>query len=333
MNSDKFNLLVKSELVVVNSELRRNAEFFSKVLGISSRNTQRNFKSDWNAWETWISKNGGMESFLTMDDEQLNLLISYTNSMVEKGLKAITIRRRLAGLAAIMRIMEIDGAISSSKFKFYLKTLLKTKSTPSKQAEPMRFADLCAIAENEQYRQNIKAFRGVVILKVAFDSLCRSSELQEIRQCDIRENANGSGSLLVKKSKNDQAAIGSYRYLSKSTMKLVKEWMMLARAAGRKDFLFCPVSSHSNAIRKLKPGKQERAIGYSSILSDIKFFGREFSAHSTRVGALLELLKRGEREYEIQMAGGWKSTSMISYYGRSSAVGSGAMAKFWKEDN
>lgn len=334
MSSKTFSFALSAKITDVElmNSIRSNADFFAKVLNASSDNARKNFKADWVAWSSWIELNGGMERFAADPDGQLNLLIGYADYLAGKGLKAQTIRRRLSGLSSILKILEVDAGVSSAKFKFYTKNLLQTLSSPSKQAEPLSFEKLSQITLMD-YRKNIRTFRAVVLVKVAFDSLCRASELSDIRQSNIRFNKDGTGTLFVRKSKNDQAAIGSYRFLSKSTMMLVNEWVELAKAAGRTKFLFGQVSAHSNAIRKIKPDGVEKPISYNSILGAMKEFGSEFSAHSTRVGALLELLNKGYREYDIQMAGGWKSTAMISYYGRSTEVSSGAMARFWEQDN
>lgn len=313
-------------------QLRANAEFVKELFESPTMkpSTRRNLKSDWASWLSFIENDVGMGVFAGLSlDQQLRPLKGYCEHLVSKKLKAITIRRRLSGLSTILRLLGInDGVTGNPRFVFYKKSLLQNIAEPSGQAKPFRKDDL-ASSLSASGSDSIRLKRAVLLVQLGFDSLCRGSELVAIRQDDIVFNDDGTARLFVRKSKGDQMAIGSYRALSKTTANRIREWIVLANKAGRFEYLLSPVSSQSNAIRRLNADSVEKPITYNSVLADIKLFDPDFSMHSTRVGSLLELVKNQAKDYAIQLAGGWKSSAMIAYYARELNVEEGAMRQLF----
>ncbi len=67
-------------------------------------------------------------------------------------------------------------------------------------------------------------FRNKAMLAVAYDTLMRRSEL--VAQVDDVELADdGSGTVLVRRSKGDQAGEGAVVYIAPDTVDLVKAWI------------------------------------------------------------------------------------------------------------
>lgn len=317
------------------AKIQANATFIKDIFDSPTMkiSTKKNLRSDWASWLRYIENDIGMGVFSTLSyDEQLAPLMGYCQYLVDKKLKAITVRRRLAGLSTMLRLLGIhDGVTGNPRFSFYAKNLLQTIATPSTQAKPIDQTLLQDSLKAAGECQNIKLIRAALVVQLGFDTLCRASEMVQIRQRDVRFKPDGSGVIFISRSKSDQAAIGSYRAVSATTGKLIQEWITRARTAGRTEFLLCPVSAHSNAIRRLKRDHVESPIGYSSVLSDIKMFGDAYSVHSTRVGGLLAMVSHGARDYQIQLAGGWKSSAMIAYYSREMNVEEGAMRDLFEK--
>ena len=316
----------------LSTEHQANAKFIKDIFDSPNMkaSTRKNLRSDWMSWLRFIEADIGMHVFTTLSmDEQLSPLMDYCQYLVDRKLKSISVRRRLSGLSTMLRLLGVnDGVTGNPRFAFYAKNLLQSIATPSEQAQPIGNELLEQSLKMALDSQNIKLLRAALIVQLGFDTLCRASEMIEIRQSDVRIKPDGVGVIFVRRSKSDQAAIGSYRAFSATTGALLQKWMKLAQLAGRDEYLLCPVSAHSNAIRRRKRDEDEKPetpIGYSSVLSDIKMFGNEYSVHSTRVGGLLALVKNGANDYQVQLAGGWKSSTMIAYYSREQNVEEGAM--------
>lgn len=319
------------------AKIQKNADYLSQLLNSPHirANTRKNFKADWNAWSEFITRQpGGLESFMAITQAELQLptLQAYVEHLIAKQLKASTIKRFIAGLSTIFKLLGVPDGCSYPLFTFYKKTTLTALATPAAQAKPVRLELVNKIRNEARTDGDIRSFRAAVIVQLAYDTLCRASELIQIRQSDVLFSDDGTGTVFIRKSKTDQAAIGAYRFISKSTVTLVKQWIAMANEAGRFEFLLCPVSSHSNKIRKLKKNKEEISIGYSRLLGDMKhILGDDYSAHSTRVGSLLDLVSCPEnKDLDVQLAGGWKSNTMVAYYSRHHSAETGAMARLSK---
>lgn len=319
------------------AKVKRNADYLARLLSSPHvrPNTKKNFKSDWNAWAQFMeTQPGGIEAFLalTKAEQQMPQLQGYVEYLLANQLTAGTVKKYIAGLANILKLLGAQNGCDDPLFRFYLKTTLQAVAKPAAQANPVRLDMVNRILQDIDPDGDIRAFRAGMIVQLAYDTLCRASELIELRQSDIDFKANGTATVFIRRSKNDQAAVGAYRFVSKSTVNLLKRWIAMANEAGRFDYLLCPISSHSNKIRKLKQGKEENTIGYSRLLGDIKLLlGRDYSAHSTRVGSLLDLVSCPDnKDVDVQLAGGWKSGAMVVYYSRESSAENGAMARLSK---
>src|SRR3546814_16694597 len=80
-------------------------------------------------------------------------------------------------------------------------------------------------------RRDLLGLRDAALLRVAYDSAGRRSELVAIRAEHIERDAEGAGTLFLPSSNPDQAGEGAWGYLSPATMGPIASW----RAAGPSD--------------------------------------------------------------------------------------------------
>ena len=71
-------------------------------------------------------------------------------------------------------------------------------------------------------RNALKGLRDCALLSVAYDTLCRRSELVLADVEHLTCSDDGSGSLYLPTCKTDQEGKGSFRYLAPDTM----QWLM-----------------------------------------------------------------------------------------------------------
>ena len=64
-----------------------------------------------------------------------------------------------------------------------------------------------------------KGLRDRALLSVAYDSLCRRSELVAANVEHVELMSDGSGILFLPRSKTDQEGQGAYRYLAPDMMR------------------------------------------------------------------------------------------------------------------
>ena len=66
------------------------------------------------------------------------------------------------------------------------------------------------------------------MLCVAYDAMTRRSELIAIDVQDLKFLHDGTGRLLIRRSKTDQAGAGHIAYVSRQTTRFVKTWLRAA---------------------------------------------------------------------------------------------------------
>ena len=153
----------------------------------------------------------------------------------------------------------------------------------------------------------------VAICSVMRDGLLRISEASELRWSDIqRDPDTGTGTLIIRRRKNDPFGNGSVMPLSRGSLDdldRLRQW-----GIGPKRRVF-PIHPSSIARRITTVAKRAGLEG-------------RFSGHSPRVGMAQDLYRDGFTLLEIQLAGGWKNPSMVAYYCRNQVAQESAVARF-----
>jgi integrase len=143
---------------------------------------------------------------------------------------------------------------------------------------------------------------------------------------DIAEAGDGSGSILIRRSKTDTTGEGATAYLSPLTMRLLNRWI---KEAGLKDgAIFVRVYGAVGV------GGPLTAQNVMTILRKVgQWIGLEreewerISGHSARVGAAQDLLALNIDLPSVMQAGRWRDTRMPMRYGEKVLASRGAMAR------
>lgn len=176
-------------------------------------------------------------------------------------------------------------------------------------------------------RRELQILRDAALVALASDTLCRESELVEVKAQDIMTSADGNYTLYVGHSKNDQDAIGSYRYVSPETKARVDAWV---RAMGlHEGFIFIPLGGRpkgADSPPHLLPHEVANIFRRRASRAGIEN-GDKLTGHSTRVGSAIDLIEGGESYTAAAYAGGWKSDAMVRVYAKRAEVGVSGMAR------
>jgi integrase/recombinase XerD len=130
---------------------------------------------------------------------------------------------------------------------------------------------------------------------------------------DISELPDGAGSILVRRSKTDQASTGRLAYLSKESIVHVQRW--LAASGVVSGPLFRAVRGAAVGAEALHPGTVNRVLKQlaqrAGLTPDTQ---RRLSGHSMRVGVAVDMAENGIDLVLIMQAGGWKTLDMVPRY-------------------
>ena len=175
----------------------------------------------------------------------------------------------------------------------------------------------------------LPALRDSMIFGIMSDALLRASEMVNVRVEDILREPNGSGMVIIRRSKTDQYAAGDTRYLRSETLERIDTFLeTVGITSGH-----IAVRFHSNRHTRAVMAKSQKALKTPGIrqltvrrMNQSGYRGR-FGSHSFRVGSAQELARNGAGDIEIMRAGGWKRADTAARYTRNVEAGRSAMAR------
>jgi site-specific recombinase XerD len=132
-------------------------------------------------------------------------------------------------------------------------------------------------------------------LLIAYDTLCRRSELVSLQVKDVKINMkNGveTSSILLRKSKTDQDSTGKWLHLGERTHKALAEW--IKKLPEGHEMLFCGLNRALDTSSQIGVGQINRIykkIARKAGLNESEI--ASISGHSMRVGAAQDLLNSG----------------------------------------
>ena len=184
-------------------------------------------------------------------------------------------------------------------------------------------------------RQIINA-RNRAIIAVAYDTLCRASELVSFSIEDIDYKAAGHAHLILRTGKTNQQGKPKRKYLSESTVLAIETWLGLVDLV--KGPLFCPLTKGGKV--KMEFNDLQKTLSTRSLLYIYKSLAEKigekpalFSCHSSRVGATQDMLGANISMLAVKQAGDWKSDRMPSRYAEETEVDKGGMAQLSMKQN
>ena len=279
----------------------------------SAYNTRRSYESMLRGFDAW--RNGG-----AVDDVSI---ANYVAHLEESGKAVATARLALAAIRFRAREngqSRPDGPITAKALQGYGRW---SRNRGRGQVRGIIWEQADEMARLAERAVSIRGLRDAALIAIMSDGLLRISEAAAIRYTDVDRSRDGTGRVLVARSKSDQEAQGSVLYLRACTMRRVSAWT--AASGIRSGPLFRRV------------GKAETvgaaALSVESIRAIIQRWARRagitgrVSGHSLRVGSAQSLVSAGATLPELQQVGRWRSPEMPAHYARAERAGRNAVAR------
>ena len=251
----------------------------------------------------------------------------YLTDRYDRGMKIGTVRLDAASIADAHR--QAGYADPTHAVRKALAGLARTNPQPQGQAKALTAAGLAEIratacrprklggmANRHEAPENarIRGLMDIAICSTMRDAMLRRSEAADLRWSDIEVREDGTGRLLIRRSKTDPEGKGFVTYLGPATVMDLLE--IRPAEADPEDKI---IGLTGNAI-----GRRIRAAALTSDLGD------GFSGHSCRVGMAIDLAREGATIPEIMQVGRWRSAVMVARYIRAEEAGTGAVARYYE---
>jgi integrase len=278
---------------------------FARCKGAYADTTLRGYRTDLRAFQAWCTNEG--ERWLPAQPQAVAAFIDAEVDAVSPA----TLRRRLASIAFAHAMSDVPSPTGASAVRLALRRAAKRKPRRPEQSKGLTANLLRQILDKQP--KTLAGSRDAALIAVGYDTLCRSAELASMRAEHLRRGAGGQWSVLITRSKCDQAGDGRIAWLSPQTSKTLQRWLELSKI------------EEGPLFRGLHLGRlSECAMDTSSIRRLIKRAARSagveietargLSGHSMRVGAAQDMLVAGFDSLAIMQAGGWKTTAVLLRY-------------------
>jgi len=267
--------------------------------------TRRAYRADWKSFTSWCRAN-------EVDPLPASsaTVAAFIDALTEHR-KPATIVRKMSALSVIHKDHDLDDPTKAREVAVALKRMYRRRGRRQKQARAINL-DL----RNSMIQHalgNLLGLRDRALLSVAYDIGCRRAELVSILVEDIDRGEDGSGTVLLRKSKTDQEGSGQVRYLAPGTVAAVDAWLDASRIED--GHLFRSVRRGGSVTGPLPPQDVSRIFKRmardAGVAPDL---AKALSGHSTRVGMAQDMATSGIDLAAIMQAGGWKTPAMVARY-------------------
>jgi len=238
---------------------------------------------------------------------------SYISHLANGRLKSASIRIAIVAIAAIHRLNRLDDPTKDPDVVLEVRRMYRKLGRSSNQAPGVTHTILEKLISATD--NSLRGIRDRMLLLLAYDSLCRRSELVSLRIEDIGNlNTDKGLQIRLRKSKTDPTAMGKWLHLSGRTQRAIEDWI---DASGIKEgFLIRRITKHGRILPRGISGGHINRI-YKRIAASAKLDAdmiKHISGHSIRVGPAQDLLNSGASMPMLMNRGRWTKTDTVMRY-------------------
>jgi site-specific recombinase XerD len=294
------------------------AQHAAAARGAYAGNTERALRADVTIFTAWCSDAGA-----TALPAAAATVAAFIDAMA--ALKApATVRRYVSSIATFHRAAGVANPCETQPVKLALKRMHRERGRAQAQAAPVN--DVLVARMLAAAGDTLRHRRNRALLAVAYSTLCRRSELVALRCADLQVDAEGFGTITIRRSKTDQEGFGDVAPIAADAMRHLAGWI---QAAGVTDgTLFRAVLKGGRVGDALDSGDVARI--FKAMAQAAKLTAEEIariSGHSTRVGAAQDMVRYGVDLVGAMQAGRWKTSAMVARYSARLLAKRGGMAQ------
>jgi len=238
----------------------------------------------------------------------------YISKLTSSGLKSSSIRIAIASISSIHKLNLLDDPTQHPTVKIELRRMHRALGRFSQQA----FGITAPILEKMLgvTANNLRGARDRALLLLAYDSMCRRSEIVSLRIADIQIDKlehQFQMKVRLRKSKTDQELQGKWIFLTQRSADALSLW--LSQAKLKDGYLFRGINNAIDITQELKSSQINRI--YKRLAKDAnlpKEIIDHISGHSMRVGAAQDLLRSGASMPMIMNKGRWSKIDTVMRY-------------------
>jgi len=299
----------ESQLSEFDRETKLLQETIAKIDGAYAPSTIRAYRADFNDFIHFCHSREANAL-----PTQPASVVHYICRLMGSGRSSASIRRALCGLSAIHKLNRFEDPTKDPDVTLEMRRMHRKLGRSAKQARSINVDTLDKMLSATD--DSIRGIRDRALLLVAYDTLCRRSELVSLQVKDVKiktKNDIQISSILLRKSKTDQDSTGKWLHLSHSAHQALITWMK--HLPENQEMLFCGLNRSLDVSPNIGAGQINRIykrIARKACISESEIKG--ISGHSMRVGAAQDLLNSGASMPIIMQRGRWSKTDTVMRY-------------------
>jgi site-specific recombinase XerD len=242
------------------------------------------------------------------------LIVKYICKLTNGGRSSASIRRAIAGIATIHKLNRFQDPTKDPDVILEMRRMHRKLGRASNQAQPVTATILDKLLNATD--DSIRGVRDRALLLVAYDTLCRRSELAALQVEDVKTIIKDEGeklTILLRRSKTDQDSTGKVLHISQRAKEALKEWMKILSADHGQ--LFRGINRAQSITSSLGASQINRIYKYIAKNAGLNSkFIKGISGHSMRVGHAQDLVASGASMAKIMSKGRWSKTDTLMRY-------------------
>jgi site-specific recombinase XerD len=285
------------------------AKTIHKIEGAYARSTIRAYKTNFERFIQFCEK----QSISSLPANPVDVA-NYVAQLTKSGLKSSSIRIAVASISSIHKLNLLNDPTQHPDVKIEMRRMHRMLGRSSKQAYGITAPLLERMLITT--RNDLRGVRDRALLLLAYDSMCRRSELVSLKVEDIElseTNDYTEMKIRLRKSKTDQELQGRWIQPSERSAKAITEWIIQAKLDG--GYLLRGINNANDITNELHSSQINRI--YKRLAKAANLPGEvidRISGHSMRVGAAQDLLKSGASMPLIMNKGRWSKTDTVMRY-------------------
>jgi site-specific recombinase XerD len=170
------------------------ADWSSMAHGAFAANTVRAWKADWAIFSTFCRRYR-----LEPLPASPKTVRDFVLECVANQKKPATIRRYVSTIGRAHRAANVLDPTATEAVKLALKEMGRGLSARQRQARGLVWAEIAEFLSFEP--RGMRDVRDRALVAAAYDTMCRRDELVNLRIEDMADSADGSGSVLIRRSR------------------------------------------------------------------------------------------------------------------------------------
>ncbi len=272
--------------------------------GAYSKAPLKSYRTELKAFAAWCADRA--EDWLPGKSQTVAAYVDEIRNVVTAG----TLKRQLSAIGFAHRYSDLPCPLAASSVTLAIRRAERKKPCRAAQAHGMtgeillRLIEICG--------DDLLGLRNAALSCVDYGTLCRSAEICAMQVEHVRPGAGDVWSILIPRSKADQAGAGRIAWLSPETRR-VSVWR---EAAGIVEgALFRSVHQARPADTPLNVSSVQRLVKRAAKRAGAPYdVVKSLLGHSMRIGAAQDMMVAGLDSLAIMQAGGWKTQNVLLRY-------------------